>query len=471
MKNKESNEVTEVTKKETQPNSNENINQPNTNENSAEQIEHSLTVTKKETQPNSNENINQPNTNENSAEQIERSLTALGKDEENGFKNVTNDEYYKSNKEGKFYSMIDKIDNKNVMNNLKQKKYEDENKVSKNIFDNKNMMNLDDINLKQKICEDENEVRKNYSGNKNMMNWDEINLKQKICGDEFCKNFLGNKRSNVNLIESIKNNFCGGSNSKEGDSCSNSNCIPLIENWGYDNSEYNNDISNFLPFENQSSNSSHGEINFSSHSLEEINVNHDSELFSSQEAHISDFTTLQETQISELSNIHQNSEFISSQETHISEQSNVNQNSELIPSQETHVSEQNGVRQSSELITSQETHISEFTTSLETYNLQQYNINQNLQHSENNTNFQIENIHLFKLSYNFIASKENLDLDNNNNYNEAEDSNINLNVSKNNLYLDNNNNCNEKKDNKFFLKCLNNNLFDSESNINLNNNN
>ena len=131
------------------------------------------------------------------------------------------------NEEGGIYSLFDKIDEINV----KQKNCENE--VSKNYFDNKNKLRrrgLSSFFLRIQLLlmmtliprpltdEDENEVS---------------------------KNFLGNKRSNVNLIESIKNNFCWGSNSKEGDSCSNSNCIPLFENWGYDNSEYNNDISNF----------------------------------------------------------------------------------------------------------------------------------------------------------------------------------------------------------------------------------
>ena len=263
----------------------------------------------KDTQPNSDKNINQPNTNENSSEKIEHSLNAIAINEDEGRYNLKNEKFYKlfnNNEKEMIFSLPDNIDNKNMMNwddiILKQKKCEDENKISKNYFDNKNMINLDEINLKQKICEDENKVSKNY---------------------------LGNKRSNVNFVEGMKNKFCGVSNS-EGDSCSNSNCIPLNENEGYDNSEYNNDSSNFLLFESRSSNGGNGDINISSHSLEEI-------------------------------------------------------------------SEQNDVRQSSELITSQETH-----------NLQQNNINQNLQHSENNNS--IDN----------LIDCDNIDL-NNNDYNEQED--------------------------------------------------
>ena len=292
----------------------------------------------KDTQPNSDKNINQPNTNENSSEKIEHSLNAIAINEDEGRYNLKNEKFYKlfnNNEKEMIFYLPDNIDNKNMMNwddiILKQKKCEDENKISKNYFDNKNMINLDEINLKEKKCEDENKISKNYFDNKNMINLDEINLKQKICEDEnkVSKNYLGNKRSNVNFVEGMKNKFCGVSNS-EGDSCSNSNCIPLNENEGYDNSEYNNDSSNFLLFESRSSNGGNGDINISSHSLEEI-------------------------------------------------------------------SEQNDVSQSSDLITSQETH-----------NLQQNNINQNLQHSENNNS--IDN----------LIDCDNLEL-NNNDYNEPED--------------------------------------------------
>ena len=140
----------------------------------------------KETQPNSDENINQPNTNENSSEKIEFSSIGIQIDEENDLMNVDCDE---KNEEGGIYSLFDKIDEINV----KQKNCENE--VSKNYFDNKNKLRrrgLSSFFLRIQLLlmmtliprpltdEDENEVS---------------------------KNFLGNKRSNVNFIESKKNKF------------------------------------------------------------------------------------------------------------------------------------------------------------------------------------------------------------------------------------------------------------------------
>jgi hypothetical protein len=125
-------------------------------------------------------------------------------------------------------------------------------------------------------------------------NEDEINSKQKICKDEneVCNNFLGNKRRNVNFIESKKNKCCKYSNSNNY-SYSNSNYIQLNENENKEN--YNNNESNFLLFENQNSNNNHNDINFSLHSLEQNNINKNSE-----------FITSKETLILQQNNIYQN---------------------------------------------------------------------------------------------------------------------------------------------------------------------
>ena len=198
----------------------------------------------KDTQPNSNENINQPNTNENSFEQTEKikiSLINFLEIEGNDLSNMDCND----NNDGGIYSLSDKIEI------LKK--------------------NEGEINSKQKKCEDENEVS---------------------------KNFLGNKRSNVNFIESNINKFCKISSKNN---YSNSNYISLNENENNENSDYKNNESNYLLFKNQSSNNNHDD--FSSHSLEQ-------------------------------NNIIQNSEFIISQETHILQQNNIHQNlqqSEIYP--------------------------------------------------------------------------------------------------------------------------------------------
>ena len=185
----------------------------------------------KDTQPNSNENINQPNTNENSFEQTEKikiSLINFLEVEENDLSNMDCND----NNDGGIYSLSDKIEN-----------------IKKN---------EGEINSKQKICKDENEV---------------------------CNNFLGNKRRNVNFIESKKNKCCKYSNSSNY-SNSNSNYIPLNENENNENSNYNNNDSNFLLFENQSSKNNHYDIKFSLQSLEQININQNSELITSKETRI-----------------------------------------------------------------------------------------------------------------------------------------------------------------------------------------
>ena len=198
----------------------------------------------KDTQPNSNENINQPVSCENLSEQTEKikiSLINFLEIEGNDLSNMDCND----NNDGGIYSLSDKIEI------LKK--------------------NEGEINSKQKKCEDENEVS---------------------------KNFLGNKRSNVNFIESNINKFCKISSKKN---YSNSNYISLNENENNENSDYKNNESNYLLFKNQSSNNNHDD--FSSHSLEQ-------------------------------NNIIQNSEFIISQETHILQQNNIHQNlqqSEIYP--------------------------------------------------------------------------------------------------------------------------------------------
>ncbi len=72
-------------------------------------------VQKKETQPNSDENINQPNTNENSSDEIEFSSIGIHIDEEN---DLMNDDCDENNEEGGIYSLFDKSDE---INNIKQK--------------------------------------------------------------------------------------------------------------------------------------------------------------------------------------------------------------------------------------------------------------------------------------------------------------------------------------------------------------
>ena len=197
----------------------------------------------KDTQPNSNENINQPVSCENLSEQTEKikiSLINFLEIEGNDLSNMDCND----NNDGGIYSLSDKIEI-----------------LKKN----------DEINSKQKKCEDENEVS---------------------------KNFLGNKRSNVNFIESNINKFCKISSKNN---YSNSNYISLNENENNENCDYNNNESNYLLFKNQSSNNNHDD--FSSHSLEQ-------------------------------NNIIQNSEFIISQETHILQQNNIHQNlqqSEIYP--------------------------------------------------------------------------------------------------------------------------------------------
>ena len=198
----------------------------------------------KDTQPNSNENINQPVSCENLSEQTEKikiSLINFLEIEGNDLSNMDCND----NNDGGIYSLSDKIEI------LKK--------------------NEGEINSKQKKCEDENEVS---------------------------KNFLGNKRSNVNFIESNINKFCKISSKNN---YSNSNYISLNENENNENCDYNNNESNYLLFKNQSSNNNHDD--FSSHSLEQ-------------------------------NNIIQNSEFIISQETHILQQNNIHQNlqqSEIYP--------------------------------------------------------------------------------------------------------------------------------------------
>ena len=198
----------------------------------------------KDTQPNSDENINQPVSCENLSEQTEKikiSLINFLEIEGNDLSNMDCND----NNDGGIYSLSDKIEI------LKK--------------------NEGEINSKQKKCEDENEVS---------------------------KNFLGNKRSNVNFIESNKNKFCKISSKNN---YSNSNYISLNENENNENCDYNNNESNYLLFKNQSSNNNHDD--FSSHSLEQ-------------------------------NNIIQNSEFIISQETHILQQNNIHQNlqqSEIYP--------------------------------------------------------------------------------------------------------------------------------------------
>ena len=198
----------------------------------------------KDTQPNSDENINQPVSCENLSEQTEKikiSLINFLEIEGNDLSNMDCND----NNDGGIYSLSDKIEI------LKK--------------------NEGEINSKQKKCEDENEVN---------------------------KNFLGNKRSNVNLIESNINKFCKISSKNN---YSNSNYISLNENENNENCDYNNNESNYLLFKNQSSNNNHDD--FSSHSLEQ-------------------------------NNIIQNSEFIISQETHILQQNNIHQNlqqSEIYP--------------------------------------------------------------------------------------------------------------------------------------------
>ena len=198
----------------------------------------------KDTQPNSDENINQPVSCENLSEQTEKikiSLINFLEIEGNDLSNMDCND----NNDGGIYSLSDKIE------------------ILK--------LNEGEINSKQKKCEDENEVS---------------------------KNFLGNKRSNVNFIESMKNKFCKISSKNN---YSNSNYISLNENENNENCDYNNNESNYLLFKNQSSNNNHDD--FSSHSLEQ-------------------------------NNIIQNSEFIISQETHILQQNNIHQNlqqSEIYP--------------------------------------------------------------------------------------------------------------------------------------------
>ena len=148
----------------------------------------------KDTQPNSDENINQPVSCENLSEQTEKikiSLINFLEIEGNDLSNIDCND----NNDGGIYSLSDKIEI------LKK--------------------NEGEINSKQKKCEDENEVS---------------------------KNFLGNKRSNVNFIESNKNKFCKISSKNN---YSNSNYISLNENENNENCDYNNNESNYLLFKNK----------------------------------------------------------------------------------------------------------------------------------------------------------------------------------------------------------------------------
>ncbi len=211
----------------------------------------------KDTQPNSNENINQPNTNENSFEQTEKikiSLINFLEVEENDLSNMDCND----NNDGGIYSLSDKIEN-----------------IKKN---------EGEINSKQKICEDENEV---------------------------CNNFLGNKKRNVNFIESKKNKCCKYSNSNNYSYYS--NYISLNEN--ENNENYKNNESNFLLFENQSSYNNHYDIISSLHSLEQNNINKNSE-----------FITSKETRILQQNNIYQNPQQSEIYPNYLNINNNINNN-------------------------------------------------------------------------------------------------------------------------------------------------
>ena len=97
----------EVQKKETQPNSDENINQPNTNENLSEKIEFSSIDIQKNEENDLMNVYYQLNANENLSEIIEFSSIGTQEneenDEENDLMNVDCDE---SNEEGGIYLFI-----------------------------------------------------------------------------------------------------------------------------------------------------------------------------------------------------------------------------------------------------------------------------------------------------------------------------------------------------------------------------
>ena len=139
----------------------------------------------KDTQPNSDENINQPVSCENLSEQTEKikiSLINFLEIEGNDLSNMDCND----NNDGGIYSLSDKIEI------LKK--------------------NEGEINSKQKKCEDENEVSKNFLGNKRRnANFIESDI------NKFCKISSKNNYSNSNYIslnENENNENCDYNNNE-----------------------------------------------------------------------------------------------------------------------------------------------------------------------------------------------------------------------------------------------------------------